>query len=113
AHVIAAPDLTFVRDEQRMSLTGEVRVPSADVDLTKLPAAGPQRASSDVVVVDEQSVAQDEQAMPLHANIRVILGDDVKLAGFGLEASVGGQLAITERPGAPTAASGDIRVAGT
>ncbi len=113
AHVIAAPDLTFVRDEQRMSLTGEVRVPSADVDLTKLPAAGPQRASSDVVVVDEQSVAQDEQAMPLHANIRVILGDDVKLAGFGLEASVGGQLAITEQPGAPTAASGDIRVAGT
>lgn len=112
AHVIAAPDLVFTRDEKRMSLTGKVRVPSASVDLKKLPKGGPQKASPDVVVIDEVT-RENAAAMPLYADITVILGDDVELAGFGLQAKVNGELAVKETPGTPTTGSGDINVAGT
>lgn len=115
AHVVVAPDLAFVRDEQRMRLTGEVSIPRADVDLSKLPAGsgGGQRASSDVVVLDDEDALEEAQAVPLQADITIILGDAVKLAGFGLDATVGGRLNIQERPGSPTVGTGNIKVEGT
>jgi len=116
ARVIVAPDLKFMRDEQRMALTGEIRIPSADVDLGKLPAGGGgggQSTSPDVVVIDDENAVERAQAVPLQADITIILGDAVKLAGFGLDAMVGGRLKVQERPGAPTTGTGEIKVAGT
>jgi translocation and assembly module TamB len=40
------------------------------------------------------------------------LGKDVKLAGFGLDASVDGRLTVHETPGEATSGSGQIRVSG-
>jgi translocation and assembly module TamB len=115
AHVIAAPDLQFTRDSTRMALTGQVQVPRAKVDLKKLPrGSGVRSPSPDVVVIDE--VTQQEakaNALPLHADVTIILGDAVELSGFGLEAKVGGRLAVKEVPGVPTTGSGEISVAGT
>jgi len=51
--------------------------------------------------------------MPLVAEINVQMGDDVKLAGYGLDAKVDGRLAVRERPGEPTTGSGEVRVSGT
>ncbi|AMN47648.1 hypothetical protein ACG33_11160 [Steroidobacter denitrificans] len=114
AHVIVAPELAFERDEQRMRLSGEVSIPRADVDLSKLPAggAGGRRASPDVVVLDDEDAVQEAQAVPLQADITIILGDAVKLAGFGLDARVGGRLNIQERPDSPTVGTGNIKVEG-
>jgi len=85
------------------------------VNLQKLPrGAKVQRASDDVVVIEAQTQEDAAaQAMPLFAEITVILGDKVDLTGFGLEAKVAGQLVVKERPGEPTTGSGEIRVAGT
>ena len=116
AKVIITPDLQMVRNEERMTLSGKVTIPEADINLQKLPRGGDkaQAASPDVVVVDA-AVTQDEaaeQAIPLFANITVALGDQVNLTGFGLEAKVGGQLDVRERPGTDTVGSGEVRVEG-
>ena len=50
--------------------------------------------------------------MPLEANISIELGDKVTLVGFGLNATLSGQLAVRESPGDPTLGSGQIQVAG-
>lgn len=126
AKVIISPDIDVVRGEQRTTLSGKVRIPSADVNLQKLPKGGDrvQAASPDVVVIDdEKQDAAAEQAIPLYANITVILGggqqrtqlkeEAVSLTGFGLVAKVTGQLDVRERPGAETVASGDVNVTGT
>lgn len=126
AKVIISPDIDVVRSEQRTTLSGKVRIPSADVNLQKLPKGGDrvQAASPDVVVIDdEKQDAAAEQAIPLYANITVILGggqqrtqlkeEAVSLTGFGLVAKVTGQLDVRERPGAETVASGDVNVTGT
>lgn len=113
AHVIASPDLQFARDAQRMTLTGQVTIPSANVDLKKLPAGGAQQSSPDVVVIDEVNRKDEAKAMPLYTDITVKLGDQVALAGFGLQAKVAGQLAIKEAPGSAPTGSGDINVDGT
>lgn len=116
AKVIITPDLDLVRNEERMTLSGKVTIPEADVNLQKLPRGGDkaQAASPDVVVIDAEKTQEEaaEQAIPLFADITVALGDQVKLTGFGLEAQVNGQLDVRERPGTPTVGSGEVRVTG-
>jgi translocation and assembly module TamB len=126
AKVLISPDIDVVRNEERTTLSGKVVIPAADVNLQKLPRGGDQAqaASPDVVVVDAET--QDEaaeQAIPLYANITVVLGgqdkgralqeEAVNLTGFGLVAKVNGQLDVRERPGTETVASGDVNVTGT
>jgi translocation and assembly module TamB len=117
AKVIITPDLDMVRNEQRTTLTGKVTIPEADVNLQKLPRGGDkaQAASPDVVVIDAGRTQEEaaEQAIPLFADITIVLGEKVNLTGFGLLAQVGGQLDVRERPGTDTVGSGTVRVSGT
>ena len=115
AKVFITPALDLVRNEERMTLSGKVTIPEADVNLQKLPRGGDkaQAASSDVVVVDAETQEEAaEKAIPLYANITVALGEKVNLTGFGLEAKVAGNLDVRERPGADTVGSGDVNVTG-
>ncbi len=114
ARVVAVPDLRVERDAERIALTGRVAIPVATIDVQRLPQAGPQRRSPDVVVVNEPPREEDAPgaALPLYARVEVVLGDDVELGGFGLDASLDGRLTVVERPGRAPTGSGEIRIAG-
>lgn len=115
ANVLIDPNLQFHRLPERMALTGSVHLPTAAIDIQKLPRnESTQGMSADVVVIDAQ--AQEEEAVeatPLSADIAVTLGEKVTMVGFGLDARITGQLDVNERPGAPTTGSGEVRVEGT
>jgi translocation and assembly module TamB len=123
ANVIVAPNLNFTRKAERMDLTGEVTVSSASIDLTKLPkGSNVKQASPDIVVVDDPAPeVKAAKAMQLYTNVTVILGEGlsaqqlekVKLVGFGLDAKLGGKLAVIESPGSDPLGQGEIRVEGT
>lgn len=113
ARVIITPDLSFTRSSERMMLEGIVRIPDARIDLQRIPQAqGGQSRSPDVVVIDEE-ISEAEAGLPLHAKVTLVLGENVQLVGFGLDARVEGSVVVTERPGEETTASGEIRAAGT
>ena len=116
AHVLVEPKLRFNRATERMTVEGDVHIPSATIDLQKLPrTARTQAVSSDVVVIDAKTQEEARQEpVPLYATVRVTFADEqVALSGFGLDAKVGGQLSVREAPGAPTTGSGEVRVTGT
>jgi len=115
AHVIIAPDLNIARTSERMTVSGQVTIPEAKIDVQKLPRGGEkaQAASSDVIVVDEQTREQEAEKAPLFAEITVNIGDKVELTGFGLQSTLQGRLDVRESPGQPTLGSGEVRVAGT
>jgi translocation and assembly module TamB len=114
ARVIVTPDLTLVRTEERVSVTGEVAIPEATINLQKLPRGGEsaQAASSDVIVVDATTREEEAQKAPVFAEVKVNIGEKVELTGFGLQANVAGNLQVREMPGSPTLGSGEVRVAG-
>jgi translocation and assembly module TamB len=114
ARVIVTPDLNLLRTAERMTIKGQVTIPEATVDLQKLPRGGEkaQAASSDVIVIDEQTREEEAEKAPLFAEITVNIGDKVDLTGFGLQANVQGRLDVRESPGQPTLGSGEVRVAG-
>ncbi len=107
---VANPDVQVrYAARQPLQVTGTVTVPSARIDLERLDEG--VSASPDVVVLDP--VDPEETAdSPLDMDLAIALGDDVKLAGFGLDGTLGGQLRVRARPGREMTASGRLDVEG-
>ncbi|HSE12955.1 MAG TPA: translocation/assembly module TamB domain-containing protein [Rudaea sp.] len=124
AQVRISPALTLQRDEKRFTLNGEVTIPRADIDMTKLPGGGATKASPDVVITDEHAPPAPA-TLPLDAVVTVKFGAGEKLAldlrqgrevhlvGFGLNGYLGGQIIVQDHPGKATSARGQIEVTGT
>ncbi len=115
ANVLLTPDLDLAGNPQGYRLTGEVTIPRAAINLQKLPSDRPPGASPDVVVVrnGKEEVREEAKSFPLTATIAVKLGEKIEIVGFGLEATVAGELEVREAPGEPTTGSGTLEVAGT
>ncbi|UXI67550.1 translocation/assembly module TamB domain-containing protein [Tahibacter amnicola] len=112
ARVVVGPHLKLEYSQAEFRVSGQVDMPSANVDLSKLPGGGVAKTSPDVVVTDEEAAAV-KAALPVVADVTLRLGDDVRLKGFGLDGKLDGQLAIVERPGRQTVGRGEVRVGGT
>jgi translocation and assembly module TamB len=115
AKVIVTPDLTLTGNPKGYWLKGDVTIPTADINLQKLPRDQPPGASPDVVVIrDGKEVVSREEAsaLPLQALINVKLGEHIAVVGYGLDSTVSGQLVVREAPGAPTTGSGQLIIAG-
>jgi translocation and assembly module TamB len=112
ARVLVSPQLALARKGERLDLTGTLVIPSANVDLNKLGQGGGQSVSPDVVVIDREQKLP-ERGLGLATDVTIVLGDEVKLVGFGLDAKVAGQVRVRELAGEKSLASGEIRLEGT
>lgn len=109
ARVFVSPDLRFDLSPARLALTGDVRVPRAELTPRGV-TEGAVTVSSDQVLVDEEETRRIPLSRPLYANVRLTLGDDVSFDGLGLTAMLGGAIEIVEAPGEPVTGSGELRV---
>jgi translocation and assembly module TamB len=115
AKVVMTPVLALTGDPKGYLLKGEVTIPSAEINLQKLPQDSPPGVSPDVVVVrngKEVERAAESAGLPLTAIIAVKLGDRISVVGYGLDATVAGQLEVRETPGTSTTGSGQLTVSG-
>ena len=113
AKVIISPDVLVRRDAQGINATGSVRLDSADVNLDKLPGGGVNKASPDIVIVDQPQPAANSGATPITASIKVDLGQHAHLVGMGLDGHLSGVLTVDERPGRSSTGQGQVAVNGT
>jgi translocation and assembly module TamB len=105
----ASPDLQVSRRQGRVNVKGSVLIPSALIDLARFEPT--VRRSPDVVVIDDPP---QEVGLPLalSADIRLEMGESVRLKGFGLDGRLSGALSVRERPGRPTTGRGELNVTG-
>src|SRR5690606_30467827 len=107
----ASPQLSLSRNGDLLRLRGRVDVPRAQIRLDRF--EGSVQPSADVVVLDPaQRGEAAAAAQRIDADVRLALGDDVRLQGFGLNGRVVGELRVRERPGRATSASGSLNVTG-
>jgi translocation and assembly module TamB len=95
---------------QPITVTGTVTVPSARVDLERLDQ-GVAR-SPDVVVLDPADPEAGGLATPVALDLVLVVGDDVHLAGFGLDGTLAGRLRVRSAPGREMTAVGTLDVGG-
>jgi translocation and assembly module TamB len=114
-----SPDIRIQADSQGINVSGQLFVPLLNAEINTLPETAVD-VSSDVIIVQidgstpvrnaaltEQTVLGD---MPLSGELRLVLGDNVQVAGFGLNAQVQGQLDISQRPNASPLTYGELEV---
>ena len=107
---VVNPDVTVrLQPGQPLRVTGTVTVPSARMDLERLDD-GVTR-SSDVVVLDPVNPKR-AASTAMDMDLRVVIGDDVRLRGFGLDGQLGGGLRVLAKPGREMTATGTLTVDG-
>ena len=105
-----SPDLKVAVTPARVDVTGSVTIPEASITPKNLPASGVTTASSDQVIVTNQTTGTKAAARAIHADVNVILGKKVHVQGFGLKADLGGNLRVVQQPGDVPIGTGAIDI---
>jgi translocation and assembly module TamB len=105
--VVASPDLRFQVDGKRMNVTGDVKIPSARVQPAQL--TGAVKASDDARYVGELP-AERAGLFVVHSEVRIDMGDDVRVDAFGLQGRIVGGVGTTVRTGETPIGRGELSV---
>jgi len=106
--LVAEPSLDLAFDGSKLSVTGDVRIPRGRVGIPEVPESA-VTPSNDVVIVGDTLVVRDAP-VPIEADIRVTLGDDVFFSGMGFNSSLAGQVRITQEAGRDPRGRGEVRI---
>ncbi|MES1941632.1 hypothetical protein T5B8_15410 [Salinisphaera sp. T5B8] len=112
ATAYVSPDLQVAVTPTRVDVRGRVNVPQAAITPRDLPASGVTTVSGDQVIVtdDESTPAAEAISRAIHADVQVVLGDKVRIEGFGLKANLTGDLRVVQQPGDVTTGTGEIQI---
>jgi translocation and assembly module TamB len=108
ARVYASPDLRFRLDARRISVTGEVVIPEASIQPAD--TAGAVLVSADERIVRPEAGPGVEERFAVTSDVRLVLGDRVKVRAFGLSAAVVGAVRARSTPQGATTAAGELEV---
>jgi translocation and assembly module TamB len=106
--VVASPDLRFRVDGQRIDVAGDVVIPSALLQPNQI--TGAVRASDDARYVGEHS-AEREGKFIVHSEVRITMGEDVRVEAFGLQGQITGGVGLTMHTGDTPVGRGALGVA--
>src|SRR5690606_7265318 len=107
ARILASPTLDFLIAGRRIDATGEVLVPHARIEPADLTTA--VLSSSDEMLVGAE-VVDPALRWNVYSNIRLVLGEDVRLESLGLSARLGGALEVRTDPDQSSRGVGELVV---
>ncbi|HEX5031776.1 MAG TPA: translocation/assembly module TamB domain-containing protein [Candidatus Eisenbacteria bacterium] len=107
--ITASPDLTVDVKGSRIDVTGQVTVPEGKLDVGRQDDKAVIKPSDDVVYTGADTL-DTVGPWEIHSNVRVILGDNVTVRGYGLEVKPTGSILTIENPGLPVLARGRLEI---
>lgn len=108
ARVLVSPDLRFRIEGRKIGVDGAVRVPSAFI--TPADLSGAVLPSSDEVIVGSEPEG-DDKGFEVTTGIQLVLGKDVRIDSYGLEARIEGNVAAYAAPNEVSTATGELSIA--
>lgn len=107
--VRVSPDLQISLGEQAR-VRGEILIPWARIEVKELPESAVSKSADVVIVQPSGLVPETGPALPLDIRLQVRLAEDVRLAAFGLNTRLEGQMRLVQPPGRSLRANGEIRL---
>ncbi|MBT8121041.1 MAG: translocation/assembly module TamB domain-containing protein, partial [Gammaproteobacteria bacterium] len=108
AIVLASPDLKATLREQRLDITGTVRIPEAEIRLREL--KGVAKESGDLVLVQQEQEIVQTGKLEVTSRVDLVLADKVSFDGFGLTGKLDGKVEILEQPDKVTRGQGELNI---
>ncbi|ALO45654.1 translocation/assembly module TamB domain-containing protein [Pseudohongiella spirulinae] len=119
--VAISPDLQLQGSQQGIDLNGQLHIPLVSATISTLPESAVDVSSDTILITEPGSENTVRNAairdagplgnIPLSGDLTISLGEQVRIAGFGLNARLRGELDITQRPGATPLSYGELEVA--
>ncbi|WP_337878745.1 translocation/assembly module TamB domain-containing protein [Rheinheimera sp.] len=109
--VTVSPELTVLAQNSSLALQGTVQVPQAHLAIDDLPASAVQVSDDELILNKDLEIrrAAEQSSLKLSSEIRLVLGEHVKLQAFGLKSRLKGQLLFSQR-GANQALKGEVNL---
>ena len=105
-------ELTISASPGQVDVRGDIRVREGVLEFEQLPA-GSVGLSDDVVLVDYRGeIPARRRSFATGLDLRVAISDRFRIAGSSLNANVGGDLQLLQRPGLPLELFGNLNVLG-
>ena len=105
----ASPNLDISGTPDHLNLNGVLEIPEAL--LSGGQSAGFKRASQDVIIMDLPASSQTGTDWPIYGEIRLLLGQQVRLKAEGLDALLQGSVSVGLKGSKSIKAQGEIQVA--
>ncbi|MGF1644306.1 MAG: translocation/assembly module TamB domain-containing protein [Thiotrichales bacterium] len=106
-----SPNLNLALDDQGMRVEGEVQVPQAYFNAK---GGGGQKTvalSSDVIIVEPDGrIEPERKASNLNLNVRILLGDDIKVEAGEFRGALKGSLQVEQTPQLAPRGTGTIEI---
>jgi len=107
--VDSSPDLKLHITEDVFDISGTLLIPRATAQIHQLPRTAVAR-STDVIVHAPEGVIEQAKETIVTGDVEVVLGDDVRFNGFGLDSRIDGKLRLTQGRGGYLYSGGTVRV---
>jgi len=109
AQALATSDVTLKLSATSVEFSGSVTIPQANLQPRDISSA--VQPSGDVTMVNGP-VEKKEPVRHISGRIRVILGRNVRIKGYGLKGQVTGNIIVQEQPKQPTLGFGSLDITG-
>ncbi len=107
--VDSSPDLKLRISEDVFDISGTLLIPRASAQIRQLPRTAVAR-SADVIVHAPEGAIEETRETIVTGDVEVVLGDDVRFNGFGLDSRIDGKLRLTQGRGGYLYSGGTVRV---
>ena len=98
AEISVSPRLAIKQSEAAIQITGDVTVDNANLKLIELPetAIAP---SPDEIIISREIIEDEKTALNVQTDIRILLSEQVRFSGYGMDTRLTGNLHYTSSPG--------------
>lgn len=109
---VISPDMKISMDSKGMAIRGLLKIPSAYVNAGGSDSEGTTvAASKDLVLVDENGELKEKsQGGNMNVNLRIELGDDIKVEAPGFSGALKGSLLVEQTPQLAPRGTGTIEI---
>ncbi len=109
---VITPDMRITMNSQGMSVDGSLTIPSAYINAGGSSEEGTTLApSKDLVLVDEKGVVTKKaQGSNMNINLRIELGEDIKVEAPGFSGALKGSLLVEQTPQLAPRGTGTIEI---
>lgn len=92
-----SPNIMFDASPNQLSLNGRVDIPWARITVQELPESAVGVSSDEVMLNNaHQPIKPVTASIPLHTDLTIAIGNNVRLSAFGLKAALKGELKVIQ-----------------